>query len=139
MKRAYLDSSVWIAMAEGIPIYQTAVRNELQLLEEDRWHFCLSDLVILEVKLKPYRQDRHDLIDEYNMLFAKAINFTPFDTVFHDALEHAKKDSLKATDATHAAFAVHYECELFVTTDPDFRTLQSLPLHWIDLSQVAPP
>jgi len=137
LKQAYLDSAVWIAIAEGIPSYQESVRNEMKLLEEDGWQFCYSDLVSLEVKIKPNQQNRHDLLVKYDKLFSEAINFAPFDNIFQNALLHAKKDGLKAMDAIHVAIAVKYDCELFVTTDPDFRTLKSIPLHWIDLSQTA--
>lgn len=134
MKRAYLDTSVWIAIAEGIPIYREIIRDNLQKLEDDGWQFCLSDLVVLEVMLKPYRIDHQDLMAKYSKLFSVAVNFSSYDAVFRDALLYAKADCLKAIDATHVAFAVKYQCELFVTTDWDFRSLQSLPLHWIDLS-----
>jgi predicted nucleic acid-binding protein len=138
MKQAYVDSSVWITMAEGIAQYQEIVRHALQQLEADGWQLCLSDLVVLEVKLKPYRQERYDLIAEYDLLFFETAIFSPFDSVFHDALEYAKTNGLKTMDAIHIAFAVNYKCELFVTTDQDFHTLKSLPLHMIDLSQAIP-
>ncbi|MEW6236050.1 MAG: PIN domain-containing protein [Candidatus Omnitrophota bacterium] len=137
MKYAYLDSSIWIACAEGIPVYRDIVQIELKSLGDNGWQLCFSDLVILEVLLKPYRMNRNDIIIRYNKVFSEAIRFTAFDTVFIDALLCAQRDNLKAIDATHIAFAVKYGCELFVTTDPDFRTLQSLPLHFIDLSQIA--
>lgn len=135
LKQAYLDSAVWIAIAEGIPSYQETVRNALQLLEQDGWQFCYSDLVSLEVKIKPNRENRYDLLLKYDQLFSEAVNFTPFDNIFQNALLQAKRNNLKSIDAIHIAIAVRYNCELFVTTDPDFRTLKSIPLHWIDLSQ----
>ncbi len=137
MNRAYLDTSVWIARTEGIPAYRDLVRKELSALMENDWQFCLSDLVALEVLIKPSRQNQPELVDIYNEAFSEAIYFATFDMVFHHALLYAQKDGLKALDAIHVAFAINYECELFVTTDPDFRPLQSLPLHWIDLSQAV--
>ena len=138
MKRAYLDTSVWITRTEGLPAYRDFVRKGLLVLMEDEWQFCFSDLVTLEVLIKPHRQNQQELVTIYNEAFLEAVHLSTFETVFHNALSYAQRDGLKALDAIHVAFAVEYECEIFVTTDPDFCTLQSLPLHWIDLSQAAP-
>lgn len=133
MKRAYLDSSIWIARTEGLPVYREFVRKELMSLTENDWQFCFSDVVILEVLIKPQRQNQEDLLDIYKEAFMEATRLCTFDSVFQNALVYAQRDGLKALDAIHVAFAVNYECGLFVTTDPDFRSLKSLPLHWIDL------
>lgn len=137
MKYAYLDSSVWIIRTEGIPPYRNLVNNGLSNLMNDGWKLCLSDLTALEVLIKPTRQKQDDLISIYRNAFEEALFIPTFDSVFQNALFYSQQDSLKALDATHVAFAVHYGCKLFVTTDPDFLTLQSLPLHLIDLSSVA--
>lgn len=133
MGRAYLDTSIWITGTEGIPIYRDRVRNELLALMGNGWKFCFSDLVALEILIKPQRLNQQELVSIYNESFMEATRFSTFDAVFQNALIYAQRDGLKALDAIHVAFAVHYECGLFVTTDPDFRSLMSLPLHWIDL------
>jgi len=107
MKRAYLDTSVWIARAEGGLAYRNLVRKELHVLKDDGWQFCLSDLVILEVLLKPYRENRQNLISGYNRVFSEAVHFSTFDTVFHETLTFAQRDNLKVLDAIHVAFAVN--------------------------------
>ncbi len=137
MKLAYLDSSIWIARTEGLPEYREKVRNELAELLEKDWLFCISDMVMLEVLIKPSRQNQMELINIYKEGFLEAVRFPSFHTVFHSALSYAQIDGVKALDAIHVAFAVQYGCELFVTTDPHFRTLISLPLHWIDLSEAT--
>ncbi len=137
MKYAYLDTSIWIIRGEGIPIYRNLIQEELHELKKDGWKFCLSDLIVLEALIKPQRKNQLELILGYKEVFAEAIHIPTFDSVFQNALFYSQQDGLKAFDATHVAFAVHYGCTLFVTTDPDFRTLQSLPLHLIDLNSGA--
>lgn len=138
MQIAYLDSSVWIVRLEGSPIYRQRVKRELLALEQNGWKFGLSDAVVLETLLKPHHQQQNVLIDYYNQVFQESMFFPIFDDVFKNALEIAQRDNLKAMDAIHVAFAVAYDCQLFITTDPDFRNLTSMPLHLIDLSQAAP-
>ncbi len=138
MKYAYVDSSVWIARFEGFPAYRKIVTSAQTALEQDGWKFCFSELVQLEVLLKPHRENQQFLIEAYSEAFAQALLLPNFGGVFKNAFGIAQTNSLKAMDAIHAAFAIGYGCELFVTTDADFRMFNKLPLHWIDLSQAAP-
>ena len=62
MKLAYLDSSVWIARVEGLPEYRTILDNVLSELLQDGWQFCVSDIVLLEVLAKPYKQSHAELV-----------------------------------------------------------------------------
>ncbi len=138
MNSAYIESSVWIARAEGLPEYRLLINKHIQQLRNSNWNFSISGAVLLEVLSKPRQKNRQDLIDSYNTFFLHLHHLKTFGDVFDKALRIAQSDQLKGMDAVHVAFAVEYECELFVTTDPHYRTLKSLPLHFIDLSQVAP-
>ncbi len=137
MKVAYVDSSVWIALFEGLHSYSWAVDKELIFLEDNEWNLAISESVLLEVLLKPKRQQNHILVEAYNEAFSGTLILTTFIEIFSRALTIAQTENLKAMDAIHVAFAVHYECELFVTTDPHYRNLKCLPLHMIDLSQIT--
>ncbi len=70
MKIAYVDSSVWIAQCEGTEAYQNIIDEKLTSLENEDWIFAFSDLVSLEVLLKPRRQKQTDLIEAYDEAFA---------------------------------------------------------------------
>jgi len=138
MPKAYVDSSVWITRFEGIPVYYQKVKDTLLNFENEGWYFCYSDLVLLEVLLKPFKENQEFLLESYKRAFETSLFLPNYDELLKQALLIAKSDNLKSIDAIHVAFAVEYNCELFVTTDPHFRTLQSLPLHIIDLSHVSP-
>ncbi len=53
MSLAYVDTSVWIASAEGLLSYKKIILQNLLELQERNWEFCISDAVILEVLTKP--------------------------------------------------------------------------------------
>ncbi len=134
---AYVDTSIWIAYVEGLPPYQAMIEMQLEKLRQDGWDFCISQAVMMEILYKPYRENDHALVSVYHNLFAKTKLLPNFLNLLEDGLKIIQFEKLKALDAIHVAFAAKYKCELFVTTDPDFRPLKSLPLYWIDLSQAT--
>lgn len=138
MNFAYVDSSVWINRLEGLADYQVLVHDCLASLRMDGWELCVSEAIFLEVLVKPYRHHRKDLITMYRNSFDCAYFLKNFGGLFEAALHIAQSENLKALDAIHVAFAIEYGCELFITTDPDFRFLKSLPVRWIDLSRESP-
>ena len=138
MKLAYVDSSVWITRIEGLPAYQSLVHDYLRAIKANGWQLCISDAVLLEVLAKPRQENRQDLITFYSQFFQRLHRLVTFEEVFRNALIVAEADRLKGLDALHVAFAAKYNCGCSVTTDPDFKTLKSLPLHWIDLSESTP-
>jgi len=138
MKLVYVDSSVWIAYVEGYHSYQALVEEELHALIQAGSKLCLSDAVFLEVLNKPHQEKQQELLTSYHYVFKHIHRLNTYEDIFRDALQVGETDHLKGLDAVHVAFAVKYACELFITTDPDFRTLKSLPLLLIDLSSAAP-
>lgn len=134
MKRAYVDSCIWIASIEGLPAYKATINTHLQHISAQGWTFCVSDIVLFEVLLKPLQQNRNVLVRQYRELFANLSILKNFTNVFKDALFVAQTENLKALDALHVTLAVHHSCELFVTSDPHFTNLKALAPLWIDLS-----
>jgi predicted nucleic acid-binding protein len=135
MKRAYIDSCIWVLEIEGLPAYQNIVDRELQCLTEDGWKFCTSDVVLFEVLSKPLKNGQKELVQRYKNLFKKMKKFKGYANVFKDALLIAQSENLKAMDTIHVAIAKHYHCQLFVSSDPHFRDLKAITPYWIDLSK----
>ena len=135
MKLAYVDTSVWIASLEGLPIYKQKVNSHLAILEQGGWEFCISEMVLLETLYKPYQQNLPQLLNDYLGLFEKTIKFPTFVDIFNKTLVLLQQEKLKVLDAIHVAFALENHCGLFVTTDPHFKNLKVLPVEWIDLNQ----
>jgi predicted nucleic acid-binding protein len=138
MKLAYIDSCVYISRFEGIPAYRAVIEQGLQQLARDGWVACISELVSLEVLINPLKQGQHGLVLQYKRLFGTVNIFTVYPHIFKDALQIAQSENLKAVDAIHVAFAKHYDCQLFVSSDPHFRDLATMTPYWIDLREHAP-
>jgi predicted nucleic acid-binding protein len=135
MKLAYVDSSVWIARIEGLPLYRKTINDCLNKLDKDGWLLCVSELVLLEVLPKPYKSNNDALIDIYNTLFEQTKMLKSFPNVFKDALMIAESENLKGMDAIHVAIALQHNCKCFISTDTHFKNLKVIPVKWIDLSK----
>lgn len=133
IQRAYVDSSVWIALMEGLPATRNLIYRQLEQLEE-QWVFYASEIVLMEVLHKPYRESQTELLDVYAVLFEQETLFDNYSALLADGLQIVQSESLKALDAMHLAIARHYGCELFITTDKHFLNTSIIPVLWIDLT-----
>ncbi len=134
MKLAYIDSSVWIIRAEGIPEYKKIIERHLDQLVQDGWFFCLSEVVKMEVLFKPYRDNNIELIHHYIRLFEQATYFKNYINLFEDARLIMQQEYKKTIDSIHIAFAVHYGCNCIVTTDAHLQNLKKIDTQLINLS-----
>jgi len=135
MKLAYLDSCICITRYEGIPVYKTIIDQKLHDLAEEGWMSCISGVVLLEALLKPLKNSEKELVQKYRDLFKTTRMLKNYSNVFKDALQIAQTENLNVVDSIHVAIAKHYGCQFFVSSDPHFRDLKSIPPFWIDLSE----
>lgn len=134
---AYIDTSIWITRTEGRPVYRYVIENHLEQLKQEGWRLCTSQAVIMETLYKPYRDKNQDLVTVYTDLFAKTQMLLNYTDLLEDGLRMVQVETLKAMDALHVALALHHGCKKFISTDPDFRNLLSIPVYWIDLSRIS--
>ena len=139
MKRAYVDSCIWITRFEGKAVYKHLIHAKLDALAEAEWEFCISEVVSLEVLVKPLRLGALEEAQKIRVFLQTMRQFKNYAGVFADALRIAQSENLKAMDAIHVALAQQHQCELFVSSDPHFRSLKTIRPYWIDLSDSAPP
>jgi len=130
----YVDSSVWIARFEGLLPYRQKIDNQLMQLAEQGFSFCVSDVVLLEVLIKPIQVSNTKAIETYRHVFRQTQLVPIYEKVFADALDIAKKEGLKSMDAIHVALALQNQCKYFISTDSHFKNLKSLPTVWINLT-----
>ncbi len=134
MKRAYIDSCIWIARVEGLTTYRKVIDEKLSKLANEEWTFCVSEAVQLEVLLEPLKKSHDELVQIYRKIFDETRMLKIYTSVFKNALLIAQAENLKGLDAVHVAIADHYNCKLFVSSDPHFRNLNIQP-YWINLEE----
>ena len=115
MKLAYIDSCIWIARVEGLPKYRQIIDERLHSLAEDGWTFCISEIVILEILVKPLKENNEVLVQIYRKIFEKIKTLKNYSNIFKQALLIAQTENLTGMDAIHVAFADHYNCTRFIS------------------------
>jgi len=135
MKLAYVDSCIWIARVEGQTIYRKIIDKKLNELAEEGWTFYSSEAVQFEVLIEPLKKQQDELVQIYRKIFDEIRMLKTYTSVFKNALLIAHTENLKGLDAVHVAIADHYNCKLFVSSDPHFRNLKTIRPFWINLEE----
>jgi predicted nucleic acid-binding protein len=117
--RVYLDSATVIYLVESVGPWESAVRT---FLEQPGAIPQASVLTRMECRVQPLREDRADLLADYDAFFASLdrgmleLNAA----VFEKATQLRARLNLRTPDALHLAAAISGGCDVFLTND---RTL----------------
>jgi predicted nucleic acid-binding protein len=134
----YADTCAIIYRVEGVEPAFSASAPLWDALENRTREACTSQLTLLEVLVRPLRENRFDLADLYRktVLRTTGLACLPIDLRVLDTAARVRADhGLKTPDAIHAATALLNECTLFLTNDAVFRRVAGLPV--VLLSEVA--
>jgi len=126
----YLDASPLIYSAEKIQPYWSLLRPVWQAAQNGEITLLGSELLLLEVLVKPVEVG--DLILEQtfrDLLKAHEFDLVPISTaILEQAVMLRAQYHIKTPDAIHAATALSTSCDLLLTNDADFRRLTELPI-----------
>lgn len=97
--------------------------------------FYTTDLARLECRTHPIKQQKLDILSDFDDFFSEAINncFDLKRPVFDLATHLRANHSLKTPDALHLAAAIHYGCHQFWTNDHRLQQAASDHLQVINL------
>jgi predicted nucleic acid-binding protein len=110
--RIFLDSCMVIDLVEARPEQQAMIKG----LIRGKW-VCGSELVRMEARLKPLKENRADLLAIYDRYFDQC-ELVPFDRALFDRASRLRIDHrLKTPDALHLAAALIAHCDQFSTND----------------------
>lgn len=130
----YLDANPVIYSMETHPIYAPLLTPVWQAAAATTIEIISSELVILEVLVAPLKAGDTPLANAYEQLFqqpqTRLIAITL--PVLREAARLRATTKLRTPDAVHAATARLHRCALFITNDPDFRTVPNLPVTVLD-------
>lgn len=130
----YLDANPIIYSVEKHPVYWPLLQPVWQAAKGKTIEIVSSDLALMETLVGPLKSGNAALASAYEQLYRQAQ--TRLLPITHPILRGAAQlraaTKLKTPDALHAATALEAGCALFVTNDPDFRRVASLPLAILD-------
>ena len=127
--QVYLDSNVVIYIVEKVVPYRALKEPLLAETQTGRLSVVTSELTLLEVMTKPFRQNNKRL--EFvlrDFLNANEMALIPIDRSVLEAAARLRGSGLKTPDAIHAATGTACGCSLFLTNDAVFERVPGLPL-----------
>ena len=130
----YIDANAIIYSVERIEPYHELLAPMWEEARAGHFTITSSELVLLETLIKPLRDGNARLEMLFrSILDAAEMNLIPATlTTWEDAACIRAETGLATSDALHAATALRSGCELFVTNDTDFRSVQGLPIVLLD-------
>ena len=130
----YVDANAVIYSVGQHPVYWPLLQPLWQAAKGKTIEIVSSDLVLMETLIGPLKSWDTALANAYEQLFQQAqTRLLPItQPILREAAQLRATTKLKTPDALHAATAKQAGCVLFVTNDPDFRGVTSLPLVILD-------
>jgi predicted nucleic acid-binding protein len=125
----YVDTEAWIYKIEKVEPFLSASIPVWQALRDKTAEVITSELTLLETLVKPIREKNHEIINLYRnvLLSSRGVAVYPISRVIlEEATQIRASHNLKTPDAIHAATALLYHCNLFVTNDPVFKRVPGL-------------
>ena len=122
----YFDANVLIYAIERADLLGDFARDAIL----QATYPVTSQLSLLECMVIPIREGRSDIQADYEALFRLKVQPVPIDSaIIRKAADlRARNRSLRTPDAIHAATALTFDCEAFVTNDPAFGRILGLPV-----------
>ncbi len=117
-KRIGLDTNVLIYYIEEHPFYVGKVEPLINRIAERKAIGITSYVTLLELLVKPLREKRFDLVEQYKTILSSQLEMVAVDeSVTIKAAELRAKYGIKTPDAIQLASVITKNGDVFVTND----------------------
>lgn len=123
-KIVYLDTPPLIYFIEGHSAYQEKLARLFDLADKGGLSFVTSTITLLEVLVKPIREGRSAIADQYREILTNADAIEIIDITTSIAQQAAKlraKYGLRTPDAIQLATSIEVAADIFLTNDARLR------------------
>ena len=124
-----LDTSIFIYHFESHPTYLPFTRSILQTVAAGARDAIISELVLLELLVKPMSLEQEELADQYEILLEHFphLKICPIQrAVIRRAAQLRGRYRMKTPDAIHLASALENGATLFIGNDRGLRVVQGI-------------
>lgn len=138
-KRVLIDTPIWIYHLEQEPRFAEAAGRMIGDLEAGRFLGVASELMLLELTVRPLQLGRQDVADDYELLLSHFPNLQlePIRReILLDAAALRARYRLRTPDALMLATGIRLGATLAATNDETWRNLPFIQT--LILSDVAP-
>ena len=129
----YVDTAPIIYSVERHPKYIDLLQPLWTKVNNNEISLFSSELLWLEILVKPLKANNQSIIDLYTELLTSSIQLAPVDeSILRSAAQLRSTTKLKTPDAIHAATAMSCDCTIFLTNDRGFQNTPRLPVVILD-------
>ena len=129
----YVDTAPIIYSVERHPKYIDLLQPLWTKVNNNEISLFSSELLWLEILVKPLKVNNQSIIDLYTELLNSSIQLAPVDEfILRSAAQLRSTTKLKTPDAIHAATAISCGCTVFLTNDRGFQNTPRLPVVVLD-------
>lgn len=113
-----LDTNVLIYYIEEHPVFLKKVEPIIDRIVEGKATGITSYVTLLELLVKPIKEKRFDLVEQYKEILTNELDMVPLDeSVSLKAAELRAKYGIKTPDAIQLASVISKNGEVFITND----------------------
>ncbi|MEH1824105.1 MAG: PIN domain-containing protein [Nostoc sp.] len=126
----YIDTSVAIYTIEGNPDYYSLLQPLWSKFYTGEIQIISSELILMEVLIVPLRNGNNSLVGDYEeLLLSSQVQLISISqSILRQAASLRATSNLKTPDAIHAATALSFNSNQFITNDKGFRNVPGLPV-----------
>ncbi|MGI2909351.1 type II toxin-antitoxin system VapC family toxin [Tolypothrix sp. VBCCA 56010] len=128
--RIYIDTPVAIYSVEWNPNYYSLLESLWLKLQAGEIEVVSSELILMETLVLPLKNSDTFLLNAYEqLLLSGGMRLIPISQlILRQAANLRATTNLKTPDAIHAATALSFSCNQFLTNDKGFGNVSSLPV-----------
>ncbi len=117
-RRIGLDTNVIIYYIEEHPVFLKKVEPLIDRIVEGKAIGITSYVTLLELLVKPIKEERFDLVEQYKTILMTQLEMVPLDeSVSLRAAELRAKYGIKTPDAIQLASVISKNGDVFITND----------------------
>lgn len=126
-RRIGLDTNVIIYYIEEHPVFLKKVEPLIDRIVEGKAIGITSYVTLLELLVKPIKEERFDLVEQYKTILMTQLEMVPLDeSVSLRAAELRAKYGIKTPDAIQLASVISKKGDVFVTNDARLDVVEEI-------------
>ncbi|PWB52487.1 MAG: PIN domain nuclease [Candidatus Methanoperedenaceae archaeon] len=128
-KRIGLDTNVLIYYIEEHPIFLKKIEPLIDKIVQGKAIGITSYVTLLELLVKPFREGRVDLVDQYKTILTEQLEMVQMDeAVSIKAAQLRAKYGLKTPDAIQLASVIRKKGDIFITNDRGLKHVKEIKI-----------
>lgn len=134
-KKIALDTSIFIYHFKNNPVYAGLTNEILEAIVSKKINAVCSELIFLELMVLPYKNEREDLVDNYEILLTNFphLSICPVNRpVLRSAAQLRAQYQIKTPDAIHLATAIYYGSQVFIGNDKSLSKVKEIKIVNLD-------